>query len=63
MSKLKTFNVLLTTNGFLRGTVEAVSEEDAIKQAFHLWRTECPCPFEQLNDEELISVTAEEVCP
>jgi len=61
MSKLKTFTVLLVTKGFFSGTVEATSEDDAIERTFHLWRTECPHPFEQSDDSELESVVAHEV--
>lgn len=61
MTTLKSFDVQLITKGFFTGTVTAASEEDAIERTFHLWRTECPHPFQQSDDAELISVTAEEV--
>jgi len=61
MSKLKTFTVLLVTKGFYSGTVEATSEDDAIERTFHLWRSECPPPFEKSDDSELESVVAQEV--
>lgn len=61
MKKLKSYDVVLVTKGFFAGTVDAVSEDDAIEQTFHLWRTECPHPFQQSDDSELISVTAQEV--
>lgn len=61
MSKLKSFDVTLITKGFLAGTVEAASVEDAIERTFHLWRTECPHPFEQSDDSELLSVEVVEV--
>ena len=60
MSTLKTFDVQLITKGFFTGTVEAASREDAEKRTNHLWRTACPHPFEQ-DDDELLSVIVEEV--
>jgi hypothetical protein len=60
MSKLKTFEVRLTTRGTLFGEVEAVSEEDAIKRTFDLWCNASPHPFQQ-HDHELTSVIVEEV--
>ena len=56
MSDIRTFNVTLITKSFFKGTVEAVSEEDAIEQTYHIWRTECPHPFEQCDDDELVDV-------
>jgi len=61
MRKLKTFTVLLVTKGFFSGIVEATSEDDAVERTFHLWRTECPHPFEKYDDSELESVVAQEV--
>lgn len=61
MTKLKSFDVHLITKGFFTGTVTAASEEDAIERTFYLWRTECPHPFQQSDDTELVSVTADEV--
>lgn len=58
---LKTWNVFLTTRGSFTGTVEAKSLDDAIEQAYRLWRTECPHPFEKSDDDELMDVIAEEV--
>lgn len=58
---LRDYSVVLVTKGFFVGTVEAVSIEDAIDRTFHIWRTECPHPFEKSDDSELISVVAEEV--
>jgi hypothetical protein len=60
MSTLKTFDVQLITKGFFSGTVEAASRKDAVERTYHLWRTACPHPFEQ-DDDELISVIVEEV--
>ncbi len=57
------FTVLLITKGFLAGSVEASSSEEAIEKTFHAWRTECPHPFERCDDDELIDVIAEEVTP
>ncbi len=62
MSKLKTYEVRLTTKGYFFGEVEAVSEEDAIKRTFDLWCNASPHPFEQ-EDDQLISVEAEVVRP
>ena len=55
------FSVLLITKGFLAGVVEAGSRDEAIENTFHVWRTECPHPFERCDDDELIDVIAEEV--
>lgn len=62
MSTLKTYEVILVTKGLFAGTVEATSETDAVEQTFQIWRTECPHPFEQCDDE-LVSVEATEVSP
>ncbi len=62
---LKPFRVRLVTRGFLEGTVEASSTEDAEERTFDIWRTECPHPFVRSDDDELVSVEveAEEVQP
>lgn len=60
---LRTFHVRLITRGSYDGCVEARSAGDAIERARHIWRTECPHPFERCEDDELADVTAEEVRP
>lgn len=61
--KFKTFSVSLIAKSFYSGTVEALSEDEAIERTFQIWRTECPHPFDQSDDAELISVEAVEVKP
>jgi hypothetical protein len=61
MTTLKSFDVHLIAKSFFTGTVTAASEEDAVQRTFHLWRTECPHPFQQSDEAELICVSAEEV--
>lgn len=56
----RTFTVLLITKGFFAGSVDASSREEAIEKTFHIWRTECPHPFERCDDDELVDVIAEE---
>lgn len=57
------FTVMLITKGFFAGSVEASSHDEAVEKTFHVWRTECPHPFERCDDDELIDVIAEEVTP
>ena len=61
MSKTRTFNVTLVVKSFFTGRVEAMSSDDAIEQTYRLWRTECPHPFDESDDSELVDVGAEEV--
>jgi hypothetical protein len=60
MSTLKTYTVQLEAKLFFTGTVDANSNADAVARTFHIWTTHHPQPFEQ-TDEELLTVTAEEV--
>lgn len=60
---LKQFHVRLITRSFYDGVVEAESAEDAEERTYHLWRTECPHPFERCDDDELIAVETDEVTP
>ncbi len=60
MTTTRTFNVTLITKGFFTGTVEAATVEDAVEETFRIWRTECPHPFEKVDDDELVDVTVDE---
>ncbi len=61
MCQLKSYDVSLIAKCFFSGTVEALSEEDAIERTYQKWRTECPHPFDQSDDAELVSVVVEGV--
>lgn len=60
MSPTRPFSVVLVTRCLFTGTVDAASPEEAIDEVYSIWRTECPHPFDKLDDAELLDVTAEE---
>lgn len=61
MTRLKAFRVTLCVHCLYDGSVQAETEDDAIARTYHIWRTECPHPFERIEDDELHHVVAEEI--
>jgi hypothetical protein len=56
----RTFHVRLITRSFYEGAVDAASADDAVELTYRIWRTECPHPFQQCDDDELMDVLATE---
>lgn len=50
--------VTLSTRSFWQLRLKASSSDDAKEQAWDIWHRECPHPFENFGDDELIDVRA-----